>query len=984
MKGKMIFLAFLFNVLALVIVHAELNGYRMTDQSPVYCLGNCPEIDLTDEISLEAWIRPEKMGPGGGRIIDKSRPGTQEAYLLDTYPGNSLRFLNINGSCTFKTNLAPNQWYHIVAVYSAPKKVMKLYLNGTEVAHVQSGEFSRMIRNNAPLCIGADPDGGNKFNGQIREIVIYNRALTADEVLGRYNATENKTLTGVVADWIFPENPGRSIKSVVGSLELRPFNKRLSIVWNGKITGEPKPPTNSLTLWYKKPASEWVEALPIGNGRLGAMVFGGIGNERLQLNEDTLWAGGPYDPANPEALAALPEARRLIFEGKYREAQRLIDQKMMAKPLRQMPYQTLGDLWLEFPETDIVDSYIRSLNLDTAVAEVQFTQNNTRYKREIFSSPVDNVIVLRLSASDPGKVSFNISFKTPQNAIIFLDGNDTLVMRGTNASAQGIKGVLKFEARAKIINSGGQVKSEQSSIGVINSDEAILIIAAATSYKNYKDVTGDPEKLVKTHIANAVSKGYMRLLNDHITEHQRLFRRVNLDLGSSQAEKLPTDERIKNFMRNEDPSLPVLYFQFGRYLLISSSRPGCQPANLQGIWNESMSPPWESKYTININTEMNYWPAESCNLSECAEPLFQMVKDLAQTGARTAEIQYGARGWVAHHNTDLWRATAPIDGASWGFWPMGGAWLTLHLWDHYQYTLDKNFLTEMYPILKGAVEFFMDALVEDPKYNYLVTCPSLSPENSHPFGSSICAGPYMDTEILRDLFGAFIESSKILGCDENLRLQVESMRNKLAPFKIGKGGQLQEWLEDWDLDAPDIHHRHVSHLYAVFPSAQITLRRTPDLAEAAKKTLELRGDMSTGWSLAWKINLWARLGDGNRAFKLIKMLLEPSRTYPNMFDAHPPFQIDGNFGGTSGICEMLMQSHTGEIELLPALPDSWKKGSVSGLRARGGFEVSMNWDQGRLQQARIKSISGTACVVRYADKIKLLTFKPGEEKSVDF
>lgn len=721
---------------------------------------------------------------------------------------------------------------------------------------------------------------------------------------------------------------------------------------------------NALKLWYRNPAEAWTEALPVGNGRLGAMVFGGVARERLQLNEDTLWGGGPYDPSSPEALEALPEVRRLIFAGDYLAAQILAHDKMMARPIRQMSYQTVGDLMLTFGASSAATDYRRELDLETAVATTTYAREGVRYRREVFASHPADAVIVRLTADRPGAIAFDAEFETPQPGAATASGS-SLILKGRNTAQHGVAAALDFEARVDVEAEGGRVSADGGRLTVTGADAVTLKIVMATSHVGPKQTDGDPAARNAAALAKSSGQATDAIRAAHVADHATLFDRVSLDLGPTFDANQTTDQRIAKSATQNDPGLAALYFQYGRYLLIACSRPGTQPANLQGLWNDRLNPPWGSKYTININTEMNYWPAEAGNLAECVEPLVRMVREAAVTGAVTARVNYGARGWMAHHNLDLWRATAPIDQARYGMWPTGGAWLCKHLWDHWDYSRDKAYLAEVYPLLKGAAQFFLDTLVEHPDGSGLVTCPSMSPENLHPFGSSICAGPAMDSQILRDLFDNTAAASEILGVDADFRRQVAAARGRLPADRIGKAGQLQEWLADWDVEAPEQDHRHVSHLYGLFPSDQISVKRTPALAAAARRSLETRGDLSTGWAIGWRINLWARLGDGDRAHTVMKLLLAPERTYPNMFDAHPPFQIDGNFGGANGVMEMLFHSAEGEIDLLPALPSDWPKGSITGVRARGGLEMDLAWTEARPDRVVLKGAPGAAFAVRF-------------------
>ncbi len=753
--------------------------------------------------------------------------------------------------------------------------------------------------------------------------------------------------------------------------------------------------STSTLMWYRQEAAKWEEALPVGNGRLGAMVYGRTGEETIQLNEDTYWTGGPYSTVVKGGAAALAEIQSLVFEEQMMKAHNLFGRKLMGYPVEQQKYQCLGNLVLHFNNPASPTGYKRWLDLSTGITGIDYNAGGIGYHREIFSSVPDQVIVIRITADRPGAINFSTHLRGSRNQThsnyatdyFHMDGygNDALMLTGKSADYMGIEGRLRYEAVLKAIPEGGKMRVDQDSLQIEQADAVTLYLSAATNFVSYKDVSADAHKRVQDCLNRLAGKSYNQIREDHIRDFRKLFERVTLNLKTTENSYLPTDQRIIKNEASADPQLAALCYQFGRYILISSSRPGCQPANLQGIWNNDMNPPWDSKYTTNINTQMNYWAAQSANLSECAEPLLQMIREVTDQGSQVAREHYGAGGWVLHQNTDIWRVAAPMDGPTWGTFTVGGAWLTNELWEHYLFNRDLEFVSDFYPVLKGSVQFFLDFLIKDPTGKWLVTNPSTSPENfpaslhNGPYfdevtgsfipGTTICAGSSIDMQILSDLFANYLQASHLLGKDSAFASRVMAAKNQLVPPQVGRDGSLQEWTSDWA--QMEKNHRHFSHMYGLYPGNVISARRTPQLVDACKAVLNQRGDGGAGFSRAWKMSLWARLYDGNRAYSIFKGYLK-EQCFPQLFaKCFTPLQVDGSLGVTAGVNEMLVQSHEGMIELLPALPDQWAEGTFNGVCARGAFELRFGWKHSKVVSLDILSKKGEPCRMRIAGRVRV-------------
>ena len=900
-------------------------------------------------------------GPGGGWGQQPAQQG-------------GLRMNGVQGAANIDTSRLPkDKPVKLVIVASQKEHRFEVYADGERIAQSRAnnviGEPTWR-----PMTIGADGNGNSRFNGRIDYVALWDRALSADEIAKLSASTDAAAgFRDTKANYSWDVKAATPITGGVPLFAVRNVN----------VSSNAPAPSDPLTIWYRRVPTQWTDMIPIGNGHMGAMIAGRPEREFLILNEDTIWAGGPYDHLNPKASPEkLAQMRQLIFDGRADQAGNIANDSFISRPQAEMAFSVAGALGLD-QETGngAITDYIHSLNIREAVAQTKFTRDGVTYTREYFASYPDRVVAVRLTADKPASITLSTFLGTPQDFQEVKTSGNTMTLTGRTIDYNGIQGATKFQITGKVYNQGGKLTAEPRGIRVEKADSVLILVDAESSFVSYNDVSGDPAKRIDDVFKKLAKVDYDAMKKKHVADYRKLFDRVTFDLGGTPS-KLPTNERLEARRQRDnqlDPDLAALYFQFGRYLLIASSRPGSQPANLQGIWSEEVNVPWQSKYTININAEMNYWPAETANLSECHEPLFDMIHEMVPNGKKAAKKLYNVdNGWVAHHNTDLWRQCGPIDFSPTGMWPMGGAWLCLHFWDHYEFTRNLDDLRKHYPVMKESVKFYLDFLQPDPKHNgVLVTIPSYSPEQG-----GLCASPTMDTGILTALFKATIESSKLLNDDPEFRAKMEETMKKFPPFTIGTWGQLREWMDDHPDDNPNNKHRHVSHLFTVFPGNVIRASDTA-LFNAAKVSLNARGDDATGWSMGWKINLWARLLDGDRAWRLVSNLIHPNKTYNNLFDAHPPFQIDGNFGGAAGMIEILLQSQetTADgktiIDILPCLPKALPKGNVSGLKARGNATVAIQWNNGVLGKTVISDLTGIPLVVRYQGKTVDLTGKKG-------
>ncbi len=975
-----LFFTIFVNVAALAQDHQS-GKLHLSSAGGIWQSKHSPELDLTNEVTLEATVFFPTEQHSGARIIDKLQSNSGSGgFALGIAENNELWMVAGQQHLTSNQRVPLNKWVRLIGTFSKEKNQFKLYIDSTEVSTSSNAALVSMTRTNFPLRIGADADGKNQLTADVRQVVIYNKFLSKQDITG------GKGLKGRVIDWHFlKDDQAEYISATKVAQKLTKLRS---------VTGVDQFGDTADILWYQKPSSQWETALPVGNGRLGAMIFAGTDRERYQLNDVSVWSGSPQPDADrPDAYKHLPEVRQAIRAQKYELAEKLTNQYMTSEAPYNASYQTLGELSVQFdlPKGEATQ-YKRWLDISNAVSGVSFKIGQTQYSRETFSSATDQAIVSILKSSAKGGISFTLDLTRLENAVTVTQGPDMLIMTGNTGKS------LDFEVQVKVVTVGGKVSASANELIVNAADQAIVYLTAGTSFimdyeKAYKGE--HPHSKVTRQMNKVSERSYTDLLNRHINDYQQYFNRVRLDLGSSPAAALPTDDRLKQYGDGKnDPSFAALFYHYGRYLLISSSRPdNLLPSNSQGIWGDGLSLPWQCDYKSNINYQMNYWQAEQSNLSELHMPMLRQTQSLQTAGAKTAKAYFGpdTPGWYYGYTTNGWGWTSPGARLSWGVFAGGSGWTCQHLWEHYAFTRDKSYLQSVYPTLKGAAEFYLATMIEDKNGN-LITSPSTSPENYFKTDdgqkASVSEGNTMECSIIWDLFDNIVHANQVLGTDTDFSKKIAVARDKIKKLQIGRNGQLMEWGDDWDMNSDDLEHRHVSHLFALHPGHQITALGTPEYASAAKKSLEIRGNDGTGWSLAWKVNFWARLREGEQVYRLLSNQLRYTEqtktimagaggTYPNLFDAHPPFQIDGNFGAVSGITEMLLQSMETYapdkyiIDLLPAIPSQWKTGSVKGLRARGGFEISMQWKNKEPVNIQIQSLNGEKCIIRSATKLSV-------------